>query len=398
MDEKSPQPRADYNATRIVYLIAAGIGLLAIMFAPFTLMFAASCTEHTCREGLGLWSLGLTVGGVAVTLLVAGMKIGSARRRGQSQFKWALIAVVGVFASSCGGLAVMKVAVTPHRPDVSRQAGEVQAGLGQLPGVQRASVGAAHEVFASVVLAVDATPDQTKTVVQSFRNETNRPEFRQREFVIELRNNSGTSTFTSWSPNLDTAPDLVQRWFAMQHAFADGEVKWDHRLRDTGRTDNVLGDISVQLQTAADHTAITEAYRRVAQDFPDLSTAWWKISAKSDRVGSLSSVGRYPNELEISVWNRLNADQEPSRVVRMAPRSVSEKLKSPDLKDAESLAQKHLPIVAELGIPIEYVAGSDIIGAGPTGRPVTVTVGGCTKRRYPPNPVEQALADQYEKC
>ncbi len=401
MKETPRQSRADSSAARIVYLIAIGIGLLAIMFAPFTIMFAASCTANTCRTGLGTWSLGLTVGGVAVTLLITGMKIGSAGRRGRSQFKWALIAIVGVFASSCGGLVLMKVAVTPiPRPDVSRQVGEVQASLGQLPGVQRVSVNAVEDVFASVVLTADATAGQTKAVIQSFRNETTRPEFQQRKFVIEVRNTSGTSTFASQASGLDTAPDLVERWLALQRAFAADEVKWDHRKYDFGHTDDVLGDISVRLETAADHTALTETYRRLAQDFPDLSTARWKISAKSDRVGSLHSVGRYPNELEISVWNRLNADQEHSHVVVMAPRSVSEKLDSPYLKDAESLAQKHLPIIAELGVPITYVAGFDIIGATsvPSARPVTITVGGCTKRRYPLNPVEQTLADQYEKC
>ncbi|MFI9408059.1 hypothetical protein [Nocardia sp. NPDC052316] len=128
---------------------------------------------------------------------------------------------------------------------------------------------------------------------------------------------------------------------------------------------------------------------------------------------------RYPTELEFSVWHRLNEDQILPHNVLMASAAlppaepeqpqVTEQLQSQDISDAKLLAEKHFPIVAELGSPdVDYLVTTDPRdylrpeGVGLTcslERSLPMTV---RNRRYlanhPFDPAEQAFTVRYWQC
>jgi hypothetical protein len=111
----------------------------------------------------------------------------------------------------------------------------------------------------------------------------------------------------------------------------------------------------------------------------------------------------------MDVWHRVNADQSiPHADVLMvnntntAPVWLSEKIPAENPGMAVQLALQHLPVVAALRPPVLYTASNQYRGHigyfGQATGPVTVTLGGCTKRSYRPEPAEQALIDRYERC
>jgi hypothetical protein len=72
---------------------------------------------------------------------------------------------------------------------------------------------------------------------------------------------------------------------------------------------------------------------------------------------------------------------------------------------ALELAKRHLPIAATLPAPVLYSASDQISGhigdQGFARGPVSVTIGGCTKRDplvYRPIRAEQDLINRYETC
>jgi hypothetical protein len=151
----------------------------------------------------------------------------------------------------------------------------------------------------------------------------------------------------------------------------------------------------------------------MASKFPELAALNWTLSAGTLQPASITTSRRYPSTQELQVWNTVNADQAIPHVDALTingavtpPMWLSEKtIGSRDVAVALQLAQRHLPVVATLPAPVLYTASDQIsghIGAmGTAGGPVSVTVGGCTRRDPQiclPGPAEQGLIDTYETC
>ncbi len=253
--------------------------------------------------------------------------------------------------------------------------------LGEMPGVQQVFVSARKTITVEVVLIENASAEQAAAVVRTFRNRTVEPGFRWREPHIEVRRGTGASFFRVGRHGLDSAADRVVQWIALRDAFAADEVRWTNytmaveRRADSGYLgeppasvgDVGVGDISLNLLSTRDFRAVSAAYRRLGREFIALSGARWRIGSAAGTSGTLSMSGRYPTEAELSVWQRLNEDQPPHLVfmkMSMSDQfplfSVAEKPESDRREDAELLAEKHLPVAAELGTFMHYSAAADI--------------------------------------
>ncbi|WP_378730623.1 hypothetical protein [Nocardia brasiliensis] len=340
--------------------------------------------------------------------------------------------MAGVVLTCCGSWALMAVPLWDKRPALSRESAEIEAALGRMPGVHTISINT-HDTFAAVVvLTEEASAEQTKAVVQAFRDRTTGSNFRPWEIDIEVRRGGTNSTFKVGKEGFDQAPDRAARWFALHEAFPRAEVKWTNHTWASffwiGQADNYkngdvgIGNISLKLLNTNGFNAVDETYRRLIREFPDLAGARWDVGdltgtrwnrgASAPGSGSLATTNRYPTELELSVWNRLTQDQNVPHAVLMNPvLGVIVRPQSPDLRTMELLAEKHLPIVAELGESVRYMAVDNVtpyVGnpitplhytttGNPKG-PLHITIGGCTSRDYTPSAAEQQLADRYEKC
>lgn len=423
---KSWRRDGGFRAAWIVYAVAAVAGLLA----PLSVMFADACYYLECRETVvpQSFSLGVIVVGVGITLVVAAVMLHREGRRGRPGFEWAVIALVGVFVSSCSGGALLTVNPWDGRPALTREARDIEAALARMPGVHEISTEIGGMFSAVVVLSEEASAAQTKAVIVAFRDRIKAaPDFDQWETEIEVHRAESTSTFRAGKAGFVEAPDRAGLWFALTDAFPEDEVKWTFHTwayYDYGSTDQFkrmdvgVGDISLKLVHANDFNAVTETYRRLMREFPDLSEARWKIGPATPESGSLSAANRYPTELEFSVWHRLNEDQSLPHNVLMAsgaapsayPRQpqVTEQLQSQDLNDAKLLAEKHLPIVAELGSPdVDYLVTTDPrdylrpegIRFACIDRSLEMTVSNrAYPANHPPGPAERAFTVRYWRC
>jgi hypothetical protein len=143
--------------------------------------------------------------------------------------------------------------------------------------------------------------------------------------------------------------------------------------------------------------------------FGDLAGGDWKITAGKQRPAEIRTSRRLPNASEIDLWNTLNSDQGVPHAVVMTingaltgPLWISEKIPAEDAAMALRLAELHLPLLVRMPTPVLYTASNQYQGHldanGHATGPVTITVGGCTIRKYRPSAAEQALIDKYETC
>lgn len=403
----------------IALAIAAAIGLLA----PLPLMFTDACDYLECRKEMAPFALGVTYFGVGLTLIVAWVMIASTAPRGRHR-TIALIALIGVFVSSFLGWKVVNYGLFDDRPVLGRESREIKNVLGRMPGVHQVST-ATDQMFSTVVVLTDeASLAQAKAVIQTFRETTAAtPDFERWEYDIEVRQGVAASSFTTGKAGLLSAPDQVALWFALRDAFPRDEVKWTYHTwahysygssDQFRRRDTAVGGISLKLANANGPTAVSEAYRRLMRDFPDFAEALWDIGPARQGSGFLILNNRYPTESELSVWDRLNEDQQIPHNVLMMPDPtgwkdtllVIQQPESHQLNDAELLAQKHLPIIAELGrvnytataISTDFDRDNTWVFRSPGNSLHIAIFGGCTRRTYTPSAIEQQLADRYEYC
>ncbi|WP_194837355.1 hypothetical protein [Nocardia sp. XZ_19_369] len=297
--------------------------------------------------------------------------------------------------------------------------------LGRLPGVQQVSTEVDGMFSAVVVLSEEASNEQAKAVVGAFRDRTRAAsDFDRWEAEIEVRRGAANSSFKAGKAGFGEAPERAGLWFALSEAFPEDEVKWTYHTwshysygssDQFKRMDVGVGEISLKLVHANDFNAVTETYRRLMREFLELAGARWEIGPSAAGSGALSVANRYPSDLEFSVWHRLNEDQTVPHTVRMAttadlttyskrPR-VTEQLRSQDLDDVKLLAEKHLPIVAELGSPdVDYLVTTDprdyLSLEGSTSscidRSLTMTV--TNRANHPPGPAERPFTVGYQPC
>ncbi|ASF07396.1 hypothetical protein NBRGN_061_00300 [Nocardia brasiliensis NBRC 14402] len=362
----------------IVFAVAALTGLFVLL----SVTFADACYYLECRNTLApfSFSLGMIVAGVGLSLIVGAVLLYRTGRRGRPRFKWSVIALAGVFVSSCGGWQLMTVAPFDDRPALTREARDIATVLGRMPGVHQVSTEIGGLFSAVVVLSEEASAAQTRAVIEAFRDQVwAATDFNQWETEFEVRRSKSGSAFRAGKDGFVEAPDRAGLWFALTEAFPGDEVKWTYRTwahyayRSSDkfeRMDIGVGDISLKLSSANDFRAVSDTYRRLMREFPALAGARWQVGPAAAGSGSLSVAGRYPTEREFTVWQRLNEDRSMPHSVLMAagaalparpPRPrVTEQLHSRDLGDARLLAEQHLPIVAELGSPeIDYLVTTD---------------------------------------
>ncbi len=311
------------------------------------------------------------------------------------------------------------------RPALTREARDIETVLGRLPGVQQVSTEVDGMFSAVVVLSEEASNEQAKAVVGAFRDRTRAAsDFDRWEAEIEVRRGAANSSFKAGKAGFGEAPERAGLWFALSEAFPEDEVKWTYHTwshysygssDQFKRMDVGVGEISLKLVHANDFNAVTETYRRLMREFLELAGARWEIGPSAAGSGALSVANRYPSDLEFSVWHRLNEDQTVPHTVRMAttadlttyskrPR-VTEQLRSQDLDDVKLLAEKHLPIVAELGSPdVDYLVTTDprdyLSLEGSTSscidRSLTMTV--TNRANHPPGPAERPFTVGYQPC
>ncbi|MFI6216837.1 hypothetical protein ACIBCD_32980 [Nocardia brasiliensis] len=413
------------HAAWIVFTVAA----LAGLFVLLSVTFADACYYLECRNTVAPFSFsrGVIVAGVSLSLIAGAVLLFRTGRRGRPRIKWAVIALSGVFVSSCSGWQLMTVAPFDDRPALTREARDIATVLGRLPGVHQVSTEIGDMFSAVVVLSEEASAAQAKAVIEAFRDQVwAATDFDQWETELEVRREEFGSSFRAGKGGFAEAPDRAGLWFALTEAFRD-EVKWTYRTwahysygssDQFERRDIGIGDISVKLLRANDFGAVSEAYRRLMREFPALSGARWQIGPAAAGSGSLSVANRYPTELEFTVWQRLNEDRSMPHSVLMAsgtalsaqppPPRVTEQLHSRDLDDARRLAEQHLPIVAELGAPeVDYLVTTDPDDYLPLEgirrvcleRSLSMTV---TNRAYPANDpagsAGQGFSVRYRQC
>ncbi|MFC9432261.1 hypothetical protein [Nocardia sp. NPDC057030] len=273
-----------------------------------------------------------------------------------------------------------------------------------------------------VVLTENASAEETKAVVEAFRDKiAAAPGLQQRRRIdIEIRWGELSSSFKSGKDGLATASERAVQWHTLSHAFPEDEVAWIYKWTSYccdgfGPGDLVIkgyegiGDISLKPLNENDFRAVSQAYTRLMREFPELAGADWEIGAWGRGSGFLRMDNRYPTELEFSVWQRLNEDQAPPHSVHMVARPeersyptkpyVGELLRSSTFDDAKLLAEKHIPIVAELGPPaVDYLATTDRFGGDEPDQGLRIIIGDCQSRDRPPSQAEQLLVDRYGKC
>ncbi len=401
-----------------VFAAAAAIGLCV----PLTMLFADTCSYRTCRDPLVplSFAVGVTLVGVACTLIVSATMIHCAGRQGRPRFKYAVIALAGVLVSVCSGGALMAVDVD-SRPDLSLASRDIEAMLSHIPGTRSVSIEIGNNFSAVVVLSEDASTEQANAIIAAFHHRTTAlPDLREWDTDIEIRRNDQKSGFKVGNGGFATAADHIAQWHSLSSAFPDDEIEWTYRWSARSNSDTLssghlgVGDILLRLPHANDFHAVSETYRRLMNQFADLSSAKWQIETTAPERGYLQMNHRYPTEVELSVWDRLNIDQNPPHSVRMASQSVLpsspttwrpsviERFDSQDLNAAKLLAEKHLPIVAELGASaLDYLATPntlDSLGSYDRDRGLRVTIGGCQSTDYPPTPTEQLFVDLFGQC
>ncbi|AFU02074.1 hypothetical protein [Nocardia brasiliensis] len=409
--------RGTFDWYWLAYCGAACLGVLV----PLVLLFSDACFYLECSEGTRSFAAPAIAIGVAVTLLVAGWILRS-DRRGSNRLAGVVIAVVGVLASSCTGYGVVNFVFPGSRAPLVREAAETRTMLDRMPGVHEVTTRSGDTFSVVVVLTADASTDQVAQVVRAFREQvTDGPDFREWQVDLEIRRPDTDSSFKSGHKGFGDAPGHAARWLELSRAFPADRVRWTTQtwtyyfasfMSDGAPKGDIgMGDITVRLTGTTDPAAVSDTYRRLVREFPDLSTARWDIGTSASDTGVLSTADYYPSELELSVWDRVNADRNPRRTVLMHPRyGVVEQLHAPREGDAERLADKHFPIVGELTRPVRYLV-TDIgdttvnprsplhhpitpLGAGPIGE----TVSRCTSPTQTRSVTQQRLLDRHEVC
>ncbi|AFU01693.1 hypothetical protein O3I_018670 [Nocardia brasiliensis ATCC 700358] len=327
-------------------------------------------------------------------------------RAGRRRWRWAVIALVGVFLCACS-------VKTQEQKDM-------EAALARLPGVQQVSTEIEANFSTVVVLTGDASAQQVKAVIEAFREQitaaTNLP---RRRVDIELRWPERDSSFKAGRDGLATAPEHAAQWYSLSRAFPRDEVVWTYQWAEFccdafGPGDLVqkgytgVGDISVKPE-AEDFRAVSATYRRMMGEFPEFADAEWEIGAWGWQGGLLRVDNRYPSETELSVWHRLNQDQSVPHSVQMTTRtegrhypqrpSIVMRLRSQNFDEVKRLTEQHIPIAAELGAPdVDYFATTDGSRSYDPDHELRITIGGCQYTDRPPSPAEQPFVDRYGKC
>ncbi|TGD85597.1 hypothetical protein BayCH28_21475 [Mycolicibacterium sp. CH28] len=332
-----------------------------------------------------------------------------------------------LFAALCAMPALL-AGCAPGIPDRGAEARALTAQIRSLPGVAAASSDIADSPAQGMVffrlyvdLADDITADQATDITSRYLR--NIASGRYSGYRLELDLRRGWNLFAVDSGQLPIAnPAQVisqaRDWVAVRREFPAATVRFRATIthpggqnpdQDTGHSNLVTLD----LPDAADYTAASAVAHTLAERFPQLATLDWTIDAGRDHLAEIRTSRRLPTAAELTVFNRLNADQTIPHIDRLrinAPATTpvwfaEQTTGSRDTAVAVALARAHLPVVATLPGQVLYTASDELsghIGAlGFARGPVAVTVGGCTRHDplvYLPIPEERRLIARYETC
>ncbi|SUB55723.1 Uncharacterised protein [Nocardia brasiliensis] len=122
----------------------------------------------------------------------------------------------------------------PYEDPVSR---EIEGALSGMPGVHRVSSEVDENSRTIVVLAEEASAEQTAAVLDTFRERVAATqEYRRSRSDIEFRRRGERSFFTAGTTGLGTASGLVVQWVALSRAFPQHEVRWTYQWSALSRS------------------------------------------------------------------------------------------------------------------------------------------------------------------
>jgi hypothetical protein len=325
-------------------------------------------------------------------------------------------------------IVVLLAACTANPPDRRADVASFTDRIRAMPGVVAATNDFANSRAQGLVyftIYVDAadgmTGEQLRLITARYLRELRTGKYAGYRAELDVRHGWNLFAVDSGRLPVTNADQIVRqasRWVALRREFPGATI----RFRATvAHPDGQMplqefahsNAAAITLAGGADYTSVAAAARTFADRFPDLAGVDWTISAGKDHPALIVTSRRLPTAAELDVWNRLNSDQSIPHIDRLRingpatpPVWISEETtKSRDVSVALQLAKQHLPIAATLPAPVLYSASDQISGhigdQGFARGPVSVTIGGCTKRDplvYQPTPEEQALIKAYETC
>jgi hypothetical protein len=329
----------------------------------------------------------------------------------------AFTAAVSLLLSGCG------TAVPERRADVDRLGEQLRS----MPGVQSVDTDYADQpargrvLFAAhVQIAADATTDQLAALTGAYLEALRAGKFRGYRSELDVRKGWNIFAVSSDDRPITNADQIIGQardWISLRNTLIGATVT----LRATvghpagsppPRDMPISNRAEVELPENIHSVDIATAVGTIAARFPRLAVLDWTVGA-AQQLNQIAFVRRFPAAKELDVWRALITDQSIPHADSLRingpvtpPIWIAEATTTTDSAEvALDLAQRHLPVVAQLPAPVLYTASDQLsghIGGFGTARgPVAVTIGGCTPRDplvYKPKAAELALAQRYENC
>lgn len=330
---------------------------------------------------------------------------------------WALPALLALLLTSCSSAP----------PDRQTEVTELATQIGRMPGVHAVSSKVTNHpdqglvnFTISVQTAADITTAQLAAVTARYLRALDTIDFTGYRTEFDARR--GWNVFAVDGGRLPIVNDeqivsQAEDWVRLRHEFPDATVTMRAAIAHPGGKQPVqewghssVG--SIQLADSTDYRDAAAAITALTARYPQLASFTWTVSAGVEHPADIKSTHRYPTEQELALWHRINADQSIPHESRLiiggrvsSPVWIAEKTTAHDPSAAAALAAAHLPLVAQLPVPVLYTASDQIqghiSGDGRATGPVAVTTRGCTDRDYrvyQPPPQETALINTYETC
>jgi len=332
------------------------------------------------------------------------------------------------FAAVVALIVVLLAACDANPPDRRADVASFTDRIREMPGVVAATYDIADSRAQGMVyftiyvdVADNLTGEQLRTITARYLRQLRTGKYAGYRTELDVRHGWNLFAVESGRLAITNTDQIVQQagtWVALRSEFPGATV----RFRATVAQPD--GQMSIQefghsnaaaitLAGGADYAGVAATARTLGVRFPHLASIDWTISAGKDHPAQIVTSRRLPTAAELDVWNRLNADQFIPHIDRLrinGPATPAvwiseETTQSRDVAVALELAKRHLPIAATLPAPVLYSASDQISGhigdQGFARGPVSVTIGGCTKRDplvYRPIPAEQDLINRYETC
>lgn len=311
-----------------------------------------------------------------------------------------------------------------HPPDRRQQANQLTERVRALPAVVSATNDLADSFSQGLVylelhveVADDVTGDQLAAIASAYLDHLRTEDYSGYRTEFDAQRGASTFTIDGGRAPISNGEQISRQardWVSLRHAFPGSAITLGatitHPPDKTTGTDQSHPSVGhIRLSDSAAYPEVTAAFSTLAATVPELADGNWTVEAGREHPSQITTSRRWPNDAELSVWRTLNADQAIPHLDAMTvndaltgPMWVAEKTQSHYSDVALRLAGEHLPIVATLPAPVLYTANDAWSGhldyAARATQSAAITLGGCTRRTYPPPPAERTLIDSYESC